>query len=69
MAKIKFEVITTKVETFLVDGYSNNEIHDLENDDHTKSLWLSDYNRGTFNKNEIRSANYQEINYLETIAN
>lgn len=68
MSKIKFEVITTKVDTFVVDGYSENEIHDLENDDHVKSLWLSDYNRGTFNKNEIRSSHHQEINLIEVVA-
>jgi|TARA_R100000479_G_scaffold78622_1_gene38107 hypothetical protein len=66
--KIKFEVITTKVETFVVDGYSDEQIYDLENDDHVKSLWLSDYNRGTFNKNEIRSSNHQEINFIEVVA-
>jgi hypothetical protein len=66
--KIKFEVITTKVETFVVDGYSDEQIYDLENDDHVQSLWLSDYNRGTYNKFETDSDIKQEINFIEVVA-
>ena len=67
MAKIKFEVVTTKVDTFVVDGYSDNEIFDLQEDEHVQSLWLSDYNRGSYNKFEIRSNNYQQINFIEVV--
>lgn len=66
--KIKFEVVTTKVTTIELDGVSDDAIYDLENDDHVQSLWLSDYNRGTFNKNEIRSSHHQEINLIEVVA-
>lgn len=66
--KIKFEVVTTKVTTIEVDGISDDAIYDLENDDHVQSLWLSDYNRGTFNKNETDSDIKQEINFIEVVA-
>jgi len=68
MAKIKFEVITTKVDTFIVDGCSDNEIFDFQEDEHVQSLWLSDYNRGTYNKNETDSDIKQEINFIEIVA-
>ena len=67
MPKIKFEVITTKVDTFVVDGYSDNEVFDLQEDEHVQSLWLSDYNRGSYNQFEIRSSNHQQINFIEVV--
>tara|TARA_Y100000004_G_scaffold32681_1_gene34437 strand:- start:1083 stop:1310 length:228 start_codon:yes stop_codon:yes gene_type:complete len=66
--KVKFEVITTKVETFVVDGYSDEQIYDLENDDHVQSLWLADYNQGTYNKFETDSNYKQEINFIEVVS-
>ncbi len=67
MPKIKFEVITTKVDTFVVDGYSDREIFDLQEDEHVQSLWISDYNRGSYNQFETGQSYNQQINFIEVV--
>ena len=62
-------IITEKlVTTIAVDGLSPNEIYDLENDDHVKSLWISDFLRGCYGSNVVGSTKTEKITNVSRVA-
>jgi len=61
MPRTEITITEKLVTTIAVDGLSPNEIYDLENDDHVKSLWISDFLRGSYGSNVVGSIKTEEI--------
>lgn len=67
MASVKIAVTETKTRWFRIDGLSESEIYDLDNDDHTESQFLEDVKRGTYDSNETGINKHIEISFFEKL--
>jgi hypothetical protein len=67
MASVEIAVTETKTRWFRIDGLSESEIYDLDNDDHTESQFLEDVKKGVYDSNESGTSKHLEISRVEKL--
>jgi hypothetical protein len=67
MAKVKIAVTETRTRWFRIDGLSESEIYDLDNDEHTESQFIEDVKKGIYDSNETGVSKHTEISWFEKL--
>ena len=67
MASVEIAVTETITRWFKIDGLSESEIYDLDNDDHTESQFLEDVKKGVYDSNESGISKHLEISRFKKL--
>ena len=67
MASVEIAVTETITRWFKINGLSESEIYDLDNDDHTESQFIEDVKKGVYDSNQSGINKHLEISRFEKL--